>query len=353
MRTNRAGAAMAVGSILCVQFGLAASVPLFEKLPPTGVAALRLGWGGLILLALVRPRVWRLDRQALLACAGLGVATAGMTTLFMAAIARLPMGTATALEFLGPLGVAVVRGRRTAKAWPLLAAAGVALLAEPWRAAINVEGVACALGAAVCWAAYILLTQRVGDEVSGLQGLAVSMPVAALIAAVVAGPAAFGRLTWQVALIGLGLALLVPVIPFSLEMLALRRLTAGAFGVLMSLEPAAALLIGLLVLRQVPGPAAVAGIALVVTASIGAQRSGGRAEPPAEDEAGRAEPPAGDEAGRAEPPAGDEAGRAEPLAGEETGRAEPPAEDETPGETPGEVRGDGVHTGPREPLTLG
>ncbi|GAA4255551.1 EamA family transporter [Dactylosporangium darangshiense] len=278
MATNRAGAAMAVGSILCVQFGLAASVPLFDDLGPAGVAALRLGWGGLILLVLIRPRPAQFTRRALLACVGLGVATAGLTSLFMAAVSRLPMGTATALEFLGPLGVAVVRGRRTAKAWPIVAAAGVVLLTEPWRQGVDVVGVGYALGAGACWAAYILLTQFVGDEVSGLRGLAVSMPVAGVVAAVIAGPGVFADLDWRLALAGLGLAVLVPVIPFSLELLALRRLTAGAFGVLMSLEPAAALLIGLLVLRQVPGPAAVAGIALVVAASIGAQRSGARTE---------------------------------------------------------------------------
>ncbi|MFG2040233.1 DMT family transporter [Dactylosporangium sp. NPDC048998] len=284
MGTNRTGAAMAVGSILCVQFGLAASVPLFDDLGPAGVAALRLVWGGLILLALVRPRPADFGRRALLACAGLGVATAGLTTLFMAAVSRLPMGTATALEFLGPLGVAVVRGRRSAKAWPIVAAAGVALLTEPWRQGVDLVGVGYALAAAVCWAAYIVLTQRVGDEVSGLRGLAVSMPIAGLVATLVAGPAVFTHLTWELALAGLGLAVLVPVIPFSLELLALRRLTAGAFGVLMSLEPAAALLIGLLVLRQVPGLAAVAGIALVVTASIGAQSTGARAEPVTESD---------------------------------------------------------------------
>jgi inner membrane transporter RhtA len=278
MGTSRAGAAMAVGSIFFVQFGLAASVPLFDEIGPGGVAALRLGWGGLILLALVRPRPADFSRRALWACVGLGVATAGLTALFMAAVARLPMGTATALEFLGPLGVAVVRGSRSARAWPVVAAVGVVLLTEPWQGGVDLVGVGYALGAGACWAAYILLTQRVGDEVSGVRGLAVSMPVAGLVATVVAGPGVFGDLTWRLVLIGLGLAILVPVVPFTLELLALRRLTASAFGVLMSLEPAAALLIGLLVLHQVPDLAAVAGIALVVTASIGAQRTGARPE---------------------------------------------------------------------------
>ena len=121
---------------------------------------------------------------------------------------------------------------------------------------------AFALAAAVCWAAYILLTQKVGDEVTGLQGLAVSMPVAGIVATVVAGPSVVGHLSWELLLAGLGLAVLLPVIPFSLELLALRRLTTAAFGTLMSLEPAIALVIGLVALGQVPGVAAVAGIAL-------------------------------------------------------------------------------------------
>ncbi|MGY0007672.1 EamA family transporter [Micromonospora sp. I033] len=127
-------------------------------------------------------------------------------------------------------------------------------------------------------AAYILLTQRVGDEVSGVRGLAVSMPVAAVVATLVVGPSVFGDLTWQVLLAGLGLAVLLPVAPFVLELLALRRLTTAAFGTLMSLEPAIALVVGLVALGQVPGPAAVAGIAFVVVAGIGAERSGARSD---------------------------------------------------------------------------
>ncbi len=205
--------------------------------------------------------------------------TAGLTLFFMAAVARLPLGTASALEFLGPLGVAVVRGGRGKLQWP---AAGRRRSRAPHRAldgGADPVGVAFALAAAVCWAAYILLTQRVGDEVAGHAGLAVSMPVAALAATVVVGPAVLGTLTPELVLVGLGLAVLLPVVPFSLELLALRRLTTAAFGTLMSLEPAVALVVGLVVLHQVPGPAAVAGIAFVVAAGVGAERTGRRAAP--------------------------------------------------------------------------
>jgi inner membrane transporter RhtA len=267
---------MALASMVLVQLGLAVSVGLLDQIGAEGAAWLRLAWAGVILLVLVRPRLRSFTRASLLSTVALGVVTAGVTMLFMAAIARLPLGTASALEFLGPLGVAVVRGRRGTKLWPALAAVGVVLLTEPWHGGIDLVGVGFALAAALCWAAYILLTQRVGDDVAGLQGLAVSMPVAALVATVVAGPAVLGEMTWQLLLAGFGLAIMLPVVPFALEMLALRRLTTAAFGTLMSLEPALALLIGLLVLGQVPGWAPVAGIAFVVAAGIGAERTGAR-----------------------------------------------------------------------------
>jgi inner membrane transporter RhtA len=277
----RTGALMAVGSMTCVQIGLALSVPLFGRLGPLGTVWLRLAWAALILLAVVRPRPWRFRRPILLAAIALGVVTGGVTMLFMAAVARMPLGTASALEFLGPLGVAVARGHgRRRLLWPGLAAAGVLVLTHPWQGgAGNGQeplGIVFALGAAACWAAYILLTQAVGDEVAGLEGLAVSIPVAALVSTPFAVPEIGRALTPHLLLIGLGLALLLPVIPFGLEMYALRRLTTAAFGTLMCLEPALALLAGLVLLGQVPGLSALAGVALVVAAGLGAVRTGAR-----------------------------------------------------------------------------
>jgi inner membrane transporter RhtA len=273
----RRGALLAVASMVCVQLGLAASVGLLDRLGPLEVSWLRLAWAGLLLLVLVRPRPRRMAPSTLVACVLLGVLTAGMTMFFLAAVARLPLGTASAVEFLGPLAVAVARGRGRARfLLPALAACGVLLLTEPWAGAVDGIGLACALAAAGCWAGYILLTQRVGDEVTGIRGLAVSLPVAALVATIVAGPSAIGHLTPQLLLLGLGLAVLLPVIPFILELLALRRLTTAAFGTLMSLEPAIATLVGLLALGQVPGPLPVLGIGLVVAAGIGAERTGAR-----------------------------------------------------------------------------
>jgi inner membrane transporter RhtA len=267
---------MAVASMLCVQLGLAASVGMIDDLGAEGAAWLRLFWAGVLILVFVRPRASQFSRTALRYGIALGVVTAGVTMLFMAAVARLPLGTASALEFLGPLGVAVVRGRGGRQVWPLLAGVGVLMLTQPWSGGADPVGVAFALAAACCWAAYILLTQRVGDEVAGVAGLALSMPVAGLTATLVAGPTVFGRVTPELLLLGVGLAILLPVVPFTLELLALRRLTTAAFGTLMSLEPAFALLVGLVALGQVPDVLAVAGIGFVVAAGIGAERTGAR-----------------------------------------------------------------------------
>jgi inner membrane transporter RhtA len=277
----RAGTLMAVSSMTVVQIGLALSVPLFGQIGPLGAVWLRLAWAAVILVVAVRPRPWRFRRPVLLATIALGTVTAGVTMLFMASVARLPLGTASALEFLGPLGVAVARGHgRRRLLWPGLAAAGVLMLTHPWQGGGDLLGVLFALGAAACWAAYILLTQAVGDEVAGLQGLAVSIPVAALVST----PFAAGDLGRAVAphmlLAGFGLALLLPVIPFSLEMYALRRLTTAAFGTLMCLEPALAVLAGLALLGQVPQVLSLAGVAFVVMAGLGAERSGARQHPP-------------------------------------------------------------------------
>ncbi|MBI3212254.1 MAG: EamA family transporter [Mycobacterium sp.] len=276
----RTGTLMAAGSMVCVQLGLAVSVLLIDRVGAEGAAWLRLMWAGVLLLLIVRPRPRDFTARSFAVTVALGVVTGLITLLFMAAVARIPLGTASALEFLGPLGVAVATagaGRRLL--WPALAGVGVLLLTEPWAAHVDLVGIACALGAAVCWACYILLTQRVGDSVSGINGLAVSMPVAAIVATVIVGPSVFGRMTPGLLLIGIGLAVLLPVVPFILEFLALRKLTTSAFGTLMSVEPAFALLIGLAVLHQVPSAAAVLGIGFVVAAGIGAARSGARPAP--------------------------------------------------------------------------
>jgi inner membrane transporter RhtA len=263
---------------------LAIAVTLIDRIGVEGAAWLRLAWAGVLMLVIVRPRFASFTWATFRICVVLGVVTAAVTMLFMAAVDRIPLGTASALEFLGPLGVAVAHGKGGHRVlWPGLAAVGVVLLTEPWTGAVDLIGVLFALAAAACWASYIVLTQRAGDEVSGINALAVSMPVAALASTIVVGPAVLPRMTPEILLIGVGLAILLPVVPFALELLALRRLTTAAFGTLMALEPAFALIVGLVVLHQIPGPAGIVGICFVVAAGIGAARTGARTPPvPAE-----------------------------------------------------------------------
>jgi inner membrane transporter RhtA len=280
----RTGVLMATGSMVCVQIGLALSIGLMDRIGAEGAAWLRLAWAGLILLVVVRPRPSAFTRSTFMACVVLGVVTAGVTMLFMASVDRIPLGTAAALEFLGPLGVAVARGRGSHRfVWPGLAAVGVVLLTDPWAGTVDPIGVLYALAAALCWAAYILLTQHVGDGVDGINGLAVSMPVAGVVATLVAGPSVLAKMTPEILIIGVGLAVLLPVVPFALEMMSLRRLTTATFGTLMALEPAFAMVVGLIVLHQIPGSAGTVGICFVVAAGVGAARAGARRAPvPAE-----------------------------------------------------------------------
>ncbi|MFC1437079.1 EamA family transporter [Streptacidiphilus sp. N1-10] len=273
------GALMAVASMSTVQLGLALSMPVVDQLGALGTSGLRLAWAGALVWVLVRPRLRDFTARDLRACALLGVVSAGMMVFFMQAIDRLPLGTASALEFLGPLAVSLFGPGSGRVRWTAMAAFGVVALTEPWHGGIDATGAGFALAAAACWAAYIVLTQHVGDRVTGLNGLAVSLPVAGLIGLFAAAPSALGHLTWQLLAVMLGLAALSAVLPFVLEFLALRRLATSAFGTLMSLEPAIALLVGLVVLGQIPGPASAAGVALVVVAGIGATRTGARPAP--------------------------------------------------------------------------
>ncbi|WP_255557147.1 DMT family transporter [Paeniglutamicibacter sp. Y32M11] len=289
--TAPVGSMMAFGAMACVQLGLAASLKLADDMGPTGVAWLRLAWAAIILVVIARPWRLRFSRSILGICVLLGLATAGMTLGFMLAIERIPMGTASALEFLGPLSIAVIQGRGAGRWWALVAAAGVLGLTEPWHGATDMTGVLFALGSAVCWAVYVVLTQRAGDAVDGIGALAISMPVAAVAATFVVGPSVVAELDLRLILFGFGIALLLPVIPFSLEMLALRKLSASAFGTLMCLEPAIALVVGLVFMHQVPRPLAVVGIVLVILAGIGATRTGERTRPAADQRSADAEEP--------------------------------------------------------------
>ncbi|MCV7074141.1 EamA family transporter [Mycobacterium rufum] len=268
---------MAVSAMVSVQLGMAVAVNLIEDIGSDGTAWLRLAWAGLLLLVVVRPRPSSFTRKTFGMCVVLGVVSAAVSLFFMASLDRLPLGTATALEFLGPLAVAAAHGTGRARVlWPGLAAIGVVLLSQPFGGGVDLKGVLLALAAGAAWAVYILLTQNVGDQVAGVTGLAVSMPVAGVVATFTVSPAVFERMTLHVLLVGLGMAILLPVVPFVLELLALRRLTTAAFGTLMCLEPALAFVVGFTLLHQSLDGWAVAGIVVVVIAGVGAARSGGR-----------------------------------------------------------------------------
>lgn len=275
---------LAVAAMFCVQLGSALSLPLIEQVGPAGTAWLRLSAGALIFLFLARPSLHGLERADIPAVVGLGITTGVMTSLFLAAIERIPLGTTVAIEFLGPLSVAAIRSHsRAALVWPAVALAGVLLLTEPWHGAVNIAGIAFAAGSAVGWASYILLTQQIGDRFSGMSGLSLTMPIAAVTAAIPGIPEAYSSITPAALLTAVGLAVLLPVLPFALEMTALRHMTPSAFGTLMALEPAFGVLLGLIVLHQHPSPLQILGILLVVIAGAGAQRNGRRQmHPPAE-----------------------------------------------------------------------
>lgn len=278
---SASGAGLAVAAMLCVQIGIVASAGLFDQLGPLGTAWVRLMWAAIFVVVWLRPNLRRMSNVSTIGAAALGVVSGALTIFYMLAIARLPLGTASALSFIGPLGVAVSQCRRSINVfWSGCAGLGVMVLTEPWHPGLDQLGVLFALSTAGCWAAYILLTQRVGDSLPGMQGLAISLPVAAVCATVIVLPNAFGRLTWQSVVIGAGVALLLPVIPYSLEMLALQRISAGSFGTLMSLEPAIATLAGLIVLNQYPNTSSVLGVTLVVVAGLGSQQHSARAMPP-------------------------------------------------------------------------
>jgi inner membrane transporter RhtA len=258
-----------------VQVGAAVSTFLIGRLGVAGTTWLRLSWAAVALLIIVRPRLRGLTPRALLAATALGATSGLMSLAFFSAVDRLPLGTVVSVEFLGPLSVAAMRsGRRAGLLWPAIALLGVVTLTRPWAQSPSDRiGLLFAAAAATCWGAYVVLTQHVGKQCSGLTGLAISLPVAALVCAPWGIPQALAHLTPLRVLEGAGLAALLPLLPYSAEMFALRMLPPAVFGVWMSIEPAIGTGVGLLVLHQVPDVLQLLGVLLVVIASVGAERS--------------------------------------------------------------------------------
>ena len=271
------GVALAIASMSIIQLGAALSEPLFDRIGPSGTVVLRLVFAALILWPFVRPRLRGRSRADLRAAVALGVCSGALTLAFFEAISRIPLGVAVTIEFLGPLGVALAGSRHARDViWVALAGGGVALLTlgdgagEP----IELAGVLFALLSGCCWAAYIVLTKQVGARWQGFDGLAVSLAVAALVSLPFGVTGAGGDLLQPgVLLAGIGLALLMPLIPYALELVSLRRLPTALFGVIMSLEPAIAALLGFLVLSQSLAVTGIVAIAMVVVASAGATLS--------------------------------------------------------------------------------
>jgi inner membrane transporter RhtA len=263
---------LVVLAVSSLQVGAAFAVELFDELGPAGAAFGRLGFAAIILVAIWRPRLRGRPRGDLRVAVAFGLALGAMNLCIYEAMDRIPLGVAVTFEFIGPLGVAVVGSRRALDLlWVVLAAAGIVLLADYGGGSLDTTGVAFALAAGVLWAAYIVLSQRTGTLFGGGSGLAVAMVAGAALVAPF-GIAGAGSELLRPELLGalLAVALASSVLPYSLELEALRRLPARVFGVLMSLEPAVAALAGLVVLGQGLAARDWLAIGLVVIASAGA-----------------------------------------------------------------------------------
>jgi inner membrane transporter RhtA len=264
--------------IVSVQVGAALAKQLFTVAGPSGTVALRLFFAALVLLLVWRPvrEARQLGRRGWLVVLAYGMVLGLMNLCFYQALARIPQGITVTIEFLGPLTVAFTGSRRLLDAlWALLAAGGVMLLAET-RGDLSLLGILFALGAAICWGTYILLGAALGNHSSGGGGLALAMSAGTLVA-IPAGimQGGTGMLAPVVLLAAFAVALLSSVIPYSLELEALRRIPPRVFGVLMSLEPAVGALAGFVVASEKLRPLQWLALCCVMAASIGATRSTG------------------------------------------------------------------------------
>jgi inner membrane transporter RhtA len=271
---------LVLGAIASVQSGAAIATKLFPAVGAGGAVLMRLLLSAVLLVPLTRPRLRAVARRDLLLVTAFGLVLAAMNCLFYLSIARIPLGIAVTVEFLGPLGVAIAGSRRPLDAaWVVLAALGVVLLASG-GGHLDIVGVILAAAAGVGWAGYILLSQRVGRVFDGLTGLAIALTVGG-IALLPYGIIAGGSNLLHPTVLGKGaaIAVLSAAIPFSLELAALRQLRASVFGVLMSLEPAMAAVSGLVFLSQRLRWHEWLAIGAVMVASVGATAQGSSERP--------------------------------------------------------------------------
>jgi inner membrane transporter RhtA len=282
-RHGRAGTTPAIllviAGLACQEVGASLAVLLFPQVGPLGMVMLRLVFSAIVLLAIARPRVRGHSRTDWTAVALFGFVLALMNGLFYLALERLPLGVTVTIEVLGPLVLSIVAARRaSAWLWALLALAGVVALGGGGWDRLDPIGVLFALGAAASWAFYILSSARVGRAFPKLDGLALAMTIGAIIA-LPFGIADAGAALLRIELVALGaaVAILSSTIPYAFELVALRRLPAAVFAIMMSLAPATAALAGFIFLGQHMTWLEIVGIALVIAASIGAVRSSARA----------------------------------------------------------------------------
>ena len=275
---------LVISGIISVQFGAAIAKDLFHLIPPTAMVWLRLITSAAILLIMVRPRLTGHSRRDWLVVLGFGLSLMTMNWAIYQSFARIPLGVAVTIEFLGPLAVAVVGSRRlTDLIWVVLAGVGVALLSVS-RATLTLAGVGFALLAGLAWACYILLSAQTGRRWPGLTGLSLASMVGAIALAPPAILEAGSRLLNPTVLaLGVAVGLLSSVIPYSFELMALRRIPPRVFGILMSLEPAAAALAAMIVLQEFLTLVQWLAMACVVIASIGSTRTSTTLDQPAPD----------------------------------------------------------------------
>jgi inner membrane transporter RhtA len=258
-----------VAAMLSFQLGAAVATGLFDRVGVPATACFRLGVGGVLLLAISRPNLRR-PASELVWLAVFGAELAVMNLAFYEALNRIPLGVAVTVEFLGPLSVSLVHSRRLRDVlWVILAGIGIAIFAGPTSQGLDAAGIGLALLAGAGWAAYIFTAQRVGREWKGSQGLACGMVVSAILL-IPFGAGGAGSVAAGSGLEIVALGVLSTALPFSLEMAALRSLTARAYGVLASLEPAIATVVGVVALGQSLHATDALATLLVVTASVGA-----------------------------------------------------------------------------------
>lgn len=269
-----------LSAVASVQFGAALAKSLFDEIGPGGTVFLRVLFAAIVLAAIWRPAVGGRSSSDWRLIAAFGLTLGAMNLAFYESLERIPLGIAVTFEFVGPLGVAIAGSRRGLDvAWVALAAAGIVLLSDFGSADLDALGVTLALVAGGFWAAYILLSVRVGRAFPGGSGLALAMVVAtAMLVPVGVAEAGADLLVPWILAVGAAVAILSSAVPYTLELEALRRLPAGVFGVMMSIEPAVAALAGFIVLDEGLATRELVAILLVVTASAGAA-TGGRVPP--------------------------------------------------------------------------